>query len=104
MTNNKNAATFTLTDDASGKSYKLPVLHGSLGPSVNDVRKLYAGTGHFTNDPRITSTGSCECGLPFIAGDRGILLHRGHSIEELAEHSALPDHTHRLLKIHKRVS
>src|SRR3546814_15985790 len=91
MTNNKNAATFPLTDDASGKSYKLPVLHGSLGPSVIDVRKLYAETGHFTYEPGSTSTGSCESGLTFIGGDAGILLPRGHSIHEVDDHSAFAD-------------
>jgi len=97
MTNKSNAATFTLTDDATGKSYKLPVLDGSLGPSVIDVRKLYAETGHFTYDPGFTSTGSCESGLTFIDGDEGVLLHRGYSIEELAENSDFLEVAHLLL-------
>jgi len=82
-----NAATFTLINDATGASYKLPVLDGSLGPSVIDVRKLYAETGHFTYDPGFTSTGSCESALTFIDGDEGVLLHRGYPIEELAKKS-----------------
>ena len=51
-----NAATFTLTNDATGHSVKLPVMDGTMGPSVIDVRKLYAETGHFTFDPGFTST------------------------------------------------
>jgi len=82
-----NSGTFTLTNNSTGDSWDLPVLDGSLGPSVIDVRKLYAQTGHFTFDPGFTSTGSCESGLTFIDGDKGQLLHRGYSIEDLAEHS-----------------
>ena len=51
-----NKKTFTLTDNASGESWELPVMHGSLGPDVIDVRKLYAQTGCFTYDPGFTST------------------------------------------------
>ncbi|MEQ8817729.1 MAG: citrate synthase [Thalassobaculum sp.] len=92
-----NAGTFTLTDDATGKSYKLPVIDGTMGPSVIDVRKLYAETGHFTYDPGFTSTGSCESALTYIDGDEGILLHRGYSIEDLAENSDFLDVAYLLL-------
>jgi len=78
---------FTLTDNASGKVYDLPTLDGSTGPSVIDVRKLYAETDHFTYDPGFTSTGSCESKITFIDGDKGILMHRGYSIEDLAVNS-----------------
>ncbi|HOO82520.1 MAG TPA: citrate synthase [Alphaproteobacteria bacterium] len=89
--------TFTLTNDETGESYKLPVLDGSTGPSVIDVRKLYAETGHFTYDPGFTSTGSCESRLTFIDGEKGILMHRGYSIEDLAEHSSYLEVCHALL-------
>ncbi len=92
-----NAGTFTLTDDATGQSYKLPVINGTMGPSVIDVRKLYAETGHFTYDPGFTSTGSCESALTYIDGDEGILLHRGYSIEDLAENSNFLDVAYLLL-------
>ncbi|MEQ8586212.1 MAG: citrate synthase [Thalassobaculaceae bacterium] len=92
-----NTGTFTLTDNASGESYELPVIPGSMGPSVIDVRKLYAQTGHFTYDPGFTSTGSCESALTYIDGDVGMLLHRGYSIEDLAEHSDFMDVAHLLL-------
>ena len=77
----------TLTDDATGKTVELPVLEGTTGPSVVDVRKLYAETGHFTYDPGFTSTGSCESQITYIDGDAGVLMHRGYRIEELAENS-----------------
>ncbi len=79
--------TVTLTDDATGKSYKLDVYDGSVGPSVIDIRKLYGDSGFFTFDPGFTSTGSCESKITFIDGDKGILLHRGYAIEDLATKS-----------------
>lgn len=81
------AQTVTLTDNATGKSIELPVISGSVGPKVIDIRKLYAETGYFTFDPGFTSTASCESALTYIDGDEGQLLHRGYAIEELAEKS-----------------
>ncbi|MGB1082099.1 MAG: citrate synthase [Alphaproteobacteria bacterium] len=79
--------TFTLTNDQTGESVILPVLDGVDGPSVIDVRKLYAQTGHFTYDPGFRATGSCDSALTYIDGEQGILLHRGYAIEELANKS-----------------
>jgi len=77
----------SLTDPQTKKAVNLPLLSGTLGPKVVDVRKLYADMGIFTYDPGYTSTGSCESKITFIDGDEGILLHRGYPIEELAEKS-----------------
>ena len=41
----------TLVFHADGKQYDLPVLGGSHGPKVIDVRRLYAETGYLTYDP-----------------------------------------------------
>ena len=79
--------TVTLTDNATGESYTFPVMGGSVGPRVVDIRKLYAETGMFTYDPGYTSTASCDSGITYIDGDEGVLLHRGYSIDDLAEHS-----------------
>jgi len=84
-TSGKN--TFTLTDNRTGKVHELPILDGTVGPSVIDVRKLYGDTGYFTYDPGYTSTGSCESKITYIDGDEGVLLHRGYPIESLAEKS-----------------
>jgi len=89
---------FTLTDNQSGKSYELPVMDGSTGPSVVDVRKFYADTDHFTYDPGFTSTGSCESKISFIDGDKGILQHRGYSIEDLADNCDFMEVAYLLLK------
>jgi citrate synthase len=81
------AETFTLTENSTGRTFELPVIKGTTGPDVIDVRKLYAETGCFTYDPGFTSTGSCESRITYIDGDAGILLYRGYPIEELAEQS-----------------
>ncbi|MCH7539192.1 MAG: citrate (Si)-synthase [Proteobacteria bacterium] len=79
--------TVTLIDNSTDKRVELPLLDGTLGPKVIDIRKLYSLTGLFTYDPGYTSTGSCESKITFIDGDEGILIHRGYPIEDLAEHS-----------------
>ncbi|MBI1239569.1 MAG: citrate (Si)-synthase [Alphaproteobacteria bacterium] len=76
----------TATVNYQGKSIELPVLRGSVGPEVIDIRKLYGETGAFTYDPGFTSTASCESSITYIDGDEGILLYRGYPIEQLAEH------------------
>jgi citrate synthase len=77
----------TLTDNATGKSIELPVMEGSIGPKVIDVRKLYAQTGYFTYDPGFMATAACRSSITYIDGDEGVLLYRGYPIEELAAKS-----------------
>ena len=89
--------TFTLTNDETGESTKLPVLEGTEGAPVIDVRKLYAETGHFTFDPSFTSTGSCKSRLTFIDGEKGVLMHRGYNISDLAEKSSFLEVAYLLL-------
>ena len=79
--------TVTLTVNDSGNSVTFPVLGGTIGPDVLDIRKLYGETGMFTFDPGYGATGSCLSGLTYIDGDEGVLLHRGYPIEELANQS-----------------
>ena len=89
----------TLTESGgSNKAVKLPMMDGTVGPRVIDVRKLYAETGHFTYDPGFTSTASCESKITYIDGDAGVLLYRGYPIEELAEHSDFSEVSYLLLK------
>jgi citrate synthase len=77
----------TLTDHSNGEAYDFPLMSGSVGPKVIDIRSLYGKTGHFTFDPGYTATGACESKLTYIDGDEGVLMHRGYKIEDLAEHS-----------------
>ncbi len=76
--------TMTLIDNSTGKSYEFPVISGTTGPDVIDVRTLYQDTDCFTFDPGFTSTGSCESAITFIDGDKGVLLYRGYPIADLA--------------------
>ncbi len=68
------------------KEVELPVLAGTAGQDVIDIRALGA-SGYFTYDPGFMATGSCESSITFIDGAKGVLLHRGFPIGELAEHS-----------------
>jgi citrate synthase len=81
------AGTMTLTDNATGKSYDFPVLQGSVGPKVIDVRSLYAKTGYFTYDPGFMATAACRSSITYIDGDEGVLMYRGYPIQELAAKS-----------------
>ena len=81
------AANAVLTDRESGGAVELPVLEGTIGPKVIDIRALYAGTGKFSYDPGFTATGSCKSNITYIDGEQGVLLHRGYSIDELAARS-----------------
>ncbi len=75
----------TLKHDGKEQTIELPVTAGTMGPSVIDIRSLYAQTGCFTYDPGFTSTASCTSKITFIDGDAGVLLYRGYPIEQLAE-------------------
>ena len=76
--------TATLSFSDGAPSVTFPVLAGTIGPDVIDIRTLYAKTGRFTYDPGFLSTASCSSAITYIDGDKGELLYRGYPIEELA--------------------
>lgn len=78
--------TFTLTNNQTGESYEYPILEGTRGPSVLDIRTFFADTGLFTYDPGFTATAACESSITFIDGAKGELRYRGIAIEDLAKH------------------
>src|SRR5919112_6718754 len=86
MVKDRNMADEQASLGIGGKTQDFPVRHGTIGPSVIDISKLYGQTGTFTYDPGFTSTASCESAITYIDGDEGVLLHRGYPIEQLAEH------------------
>jgi citrate synthase len=69
------------------QTYEFPMLEGSVGPDVIDIRSLYAKTGLFTYDPGFTSTAACDSSITYIDGDKGELMYRGYPIDQLAEKS-----------------
>ncbi len=75
--------TATLTVD--GKTVEFPVMTGTHGQDVIDIRTLGGKTGLFTYDSGFLSTASCKSNITFIDGDKGELLYRGYPIEQLAE-------------------
>jgi citrate synthase len=81
----------------NGKPFSLPVIKGTMGPDVLDIRKLYGDADVFTYDPGFTSTAACESAITYIDGDKGVLLHRGYPIAQLAEKSTFLEVCHLLL-------
>ena len=76
--------TASLTFSDGSPSITFPVLKGTIGPDVIDIRALYGKTGKFTYDPGFMSTAACNSTITYIDGDKGELLYRGYPIEELA--------------------
>lgn len=80
-----------------GVEIELPILRGTSGPPMIDIRNLHAKTGYFTYDPGFTCTGSCVSQITFIDGDKGILQYRGYDIADIAKHSDFIDTCYLLL-------
>ena len=96
MTTNPQGS-ITVTLDGTNKSTTLPLLGGTLGPHVADIRKLYGDLGIFTFDPGYGATAACESTITYIDGDAGILLYRGYPIDQLAEKSSFLEISYLLL-------
>jgi len=79
--------TVVITDTTTGKSIECPVYRGTYGPPVIDTRALYSELGMFTLDPGFITTASCRSAITYLDGEKGVLLHRGYPIEQLAERS-----------------
>lgn len=75
----------TITFDNQTSPIELPVLSGTLGNDVIDIRSL-GKHGVFTYDPGFMSTAACQSNITFIDGEQGLLYYRGYPIEQLAEH------------------
>ena len=76
----------TVTDNRTGRTYKLPVSDGTV--RAMDLRQIKVDEGEFglmSYDPAFTNTASCRSAITFIDGEAGILEHRGYSIEQLCE-------------------
>ncbi|MBF0400775.1 MAG: citrate (Si)-synthase [Magnetococcales bacterium] len=79
--------TVTICDNRTGKTVKLPIIHGTEGVPVVDVSTFYKEFGMFTLDPGFRSTAACNSKITFTDGDQGILLYRGYPIDQLARQS-----------------
>lgn len=83
MTDSTRTATLKFDDT----TVELPMHSPTMGPDVINITKLYAQGDVFTHDPGFTSTSACESKITFIDGEKGVLLHRGYPIDQLAEKS-----------------
>ena len=79
---------YKLSNSETNDGTELPLVEGSLGTPAVDVRGLDKAQGVFTYDPGFTATCSCDSDITFIDGDNGMLMYRGYSVQELAEHSS----------------
>src|SRR4029434_1129738 len=80
--------TLTLTDNRTGKSYEIPIEHGTI--RALDLRQIKVSEDDFglmTYDPAFTNTASCKSKITFIDGEKGVLEYRGIPIEQLAQKS-----------------
>lgn len=93
----KDKDTVTVTDNSTGRTIELPIRRGTQGPAAVDIGRFYRELGYFTYDPGFLSTASCHSSLTFIDGNRGMLLYRGYSIEQLAEQSSFLEVAYLLL-------
>lgn len=92
MSENRSA-----TLDLHGLSRQFPILEGTIGPDVMDMRALSQKTGIFSFDPGLGSTATCTSAISYIDGDKGILLHRGYPIEDLALNASFTETAYLLL-------
>jgi len=83
--------TVTITDNATGKQLECPVLEGTAGPAVIDTKNLYKELGMFSFDPGFATTASCRSAVTYLDGEKGVLMHRGYPIEQLAEKSSFTE-------------
>ncbi len=93
----KEAILILPTEEGGTKEIHLPLLEGTMGPQVIDIRHLYPRTGFFTHDPGFTSTSSCESHITYIDGENGTLLYRGYPIEDVVRQNDFMDATYLLL-------
>src|SRR5580765_2444157 len=88
----------TITDNRTGKSYDVPITHGTI--KAMDLRQIKTGADDFgmmSYDPAYNNTASCISRITYIDGDKGILRYRGYPIEELAEKSTYLETSYLLL-------
>ncbi len=87
--------TLTITDNRTGKTYELPIQHGTYptygsfirGTDLRQIRVSDDDFGLLSYDPAFMNTASCKSAVTFIDGEKGILRYRGYPIDQLAAKS-----------------
>jgi citrate synthase len=67
------------------ETFEFPLVGGTENELGIDIKTLRALTGLVTLDPGFKNSGSCESGVTFLDGEKGILKYRGYSIDDLAK-------------------
>lgn len=94
----KRRDTISITDNRTGKSYEVPITHGTIrAVDLRQIRVHPADFGMISYDPAYNNTASCISRITYIDGDAGILRYRGYPIEELAEKSTYLETAYLLL-------
>lgn len=75
----------------TSRRVKMSEVGANIGPQGVDMRSLYRQAGVFSYDPGFANTASCESDITYIDGEKGVLLHRGYSIEQLCEAASFPE-------------
>lgn len=84
--------------EVQGRKIEAPLITGTEQEVGIDVSKLRASTGAITLDPGFVNTGSCQSGITFLDGEKGILRYRGYPIEQLASQSNFLEVSYLLVK------
>src|SRR5690242_7322822 len=80
--------TISITDNRTGKSYEIPITHGTIrAMDLRQIKVDAADFGMMSYDPAFNNTACCISRVTYIDGDKGILRYRGYPIEVLAERS-----------------
>ena len=74
-----------------GKEIELPLLTGTENEDAIDISKIRSETGLITLDKGYKNTGATTSKITYLDGEKGILRHRGYSIEELASKSSFTE-------------
>jgi citrate synthase len=79
--------TLSVTDNRTGKTYELPITHGTV--RAMDLRAIKVDEEDFgimSYDPAFKNTASTISRITYIDGEKGILRYRGYPIQQLAKH------------------
>ena len=80
-----------------GKEIELPIITGSEDENAIDISKIRSETGLITLDNGFKNTGSTTSNITYLDGEKGVLRHRGYSIEELASKSTFTEVSYLLI-------
>jgi citrate synthase len=78
----------TITDNRTGKTYEVPIEHGTVrATALREIKVSDGDFGVMAYDPAFMNTASCRSAITYLDGEAGVLEYRGYPIDQLAEHS-----------------